>query len=126
MASSSYPVAPSSLSWREDRHIPTTPYQALMETAPFDEPAESMLEKQERLEPLRRILESDLLTDRERWVIEAIFWRGRSLAQIGDELGLVKASIFRIRERALKKLEEALVEPPAHISYLEETDETDI
>ena len=76
-----------------------------METAPFDEPAESMLEKQERLEPLRRILESDLLTDRERWVIEAIFWRGRSLAQIGDELGLVKASFFRIRERALKKLE---------------------
>lgn len=91
-----------------------------METAPFDDPPESMLEKQERLEPMRLILESDVLTERERWVIEAIFWRGRSLAQIGHELGLVKASIFRIRERALKKLEEALVSPPVHLSVLGE------
>ena len=123
MGSSSYPVAPSSLSWREERHIPVTPYQAIMESQPYNEPAESMLEKQFRLEPMRAVLESDVLTDRERWVIEAIFWRGRSLAQIGLELGLVKASIFRIRERALKKLEIALVSPPEPISVIDNPNE---
>jgi DNA-directed RNA polymerase specialized sigma subunit len=104
MSSNTFPVAHESIVWRRDRHVPVTPTQALMEAAAHDEPEESILEKQDRLEPIRLALESDVITDRERWVIEAIYWRGRSLSQIAHELGMAKTSIFRIREVAFEKI----------------------
>lgn len=105
MASNTFPVAPESIVWRRDRHVPVTPMQALMEADFAEEPIESILEKQERLEPLRLAIEDpDVLTDRERWVIEGLFWRGRSMSQLAAELGLAKTSIFRIKEVAFEKV----------------------
>lgn len=105
MASNSFPVAHESIVWRRDRHVPVTPMQALMEADFCEDPIESILEKQDRLEPIRLALEDpDVVTDRERWVIEAMFWRGRSMAQIAAELGMAKTSIFRIKEVAFEKL----------------------
>lgn len=104
MATRTFPTDNNAMAWRPDKHIPITPMQALMETAPFTEPDESMLEKQDRLEPFRALLESGALTDRELHVIYGIFWRGRSLAELGVELDLVKSSVFRLRESAFDKL----------------------
>lgn len=85
------------------RPTPETPMQALMEAGEFEEPAESSLEKEIRLEPVRRAIE-EVLTERERWVIEAKFWRGRGLDLTGAELGISGMHVTRITKTALAKL----------------------
>ena len=78
-------------------------------------PEESMLEKQIRLEPIKQLVEDpELLTERERWVIEGYYWRQRSFSQIAGELGLAKSTVFRIRDEAFKKIREA-VAPEAEV-----------
>lgn len=93
---------------------PETPIQALVE-AGVEEPDESALERELRIEPLRRAIE-ECLTERERWVIECKFWRGLGVdltAQLSaEELGLAKnyskQHIARIRDQALAKLRDHL------------------
>lgn len=86
---------------------PETPLQALVEAGFGDEPEESVLERELRLEPIRRAIE-ECLTPRERHVIEAKFWRGRGLDLTADELNLSKTHVARIRDMALRKLREYL------------------
>ncbi|MGV2385716.1 MAG UNVERIFIED_CONTAM: hypothetical protein LOD86_10695 [Thermobifida fusca] len=88
-----------------DPSIPETPLQALMEAAPYAEPEESWEEKQERYEALRDALDT-VLDDRERWVIEAMFWRRMGIKRIGRELNYSPTHIARIRDTALRKLRE--------------------
>lgn len=88
---------------------PETPMQALVEAGFGDEPEESVLEREQRLEPLRCAIET-CLTDRERYVIEAKFWRGRGLDLTAAELGLSKTHVARIRDMALRKLREHMEE----------------
>lgn len=79
-----------------------TPIEALMSAAPFEEPEESAIEKDKRLEPLTAALAA--LPPRERWVIEARYWRRMSLRQLGRELSLAKSYVARIEEKALRHL----------------------
>lgn len=88
--------------------IPQNPLEALLMAAPGDEPVESSDEKQERYGPLRDALESGVLTDREVWVVEAIFWRRLGLRTVAAELGMSKTQVARIRDSALVKLKEVL------------------
>lgn len=79
-----------------------------MEAAPGDDPVESWDEKQERLEPLRDALEGGILTAREVWVIEALFWRRLGLRSVAAELSLSKTQVARIRDAALDQLRSKL------------------
>lgn len=90
------------------QRVPSNAFEALMEAAPGDEPVESWDEKQERLEPLRDALESGLLTDRQVWVIEALYWRRIGLRSVAAELSLSKTQVARIRDAALVVLRDKL------------------
>ena len=90
-----------------DRNIPETEMQALMEADLFCEPEESWDEKEVRFEPLRDAIEQ-VLDERERWVIEAMFWRRMGLDLISYELNYSKTHIARIRDSALAKLRDHL------------------
>lgn len=87
---------------------PNNAFEALMEAAPGDDPVESWDEKQERLEPLRDALEGGILTAREVWVIEALFWRRLGLRSVAAELSLSKTQVARIRDAALDQLRSKL------------------
>lgn len=86
-----------------DPHAPETPLEALMQAGPFDEPVESKLEHELKVEALRNAMD-EVLDEREKWVIESIFWRRRGLRLLSRELSLSKTHVARIRDSALKKL----------------------
>lgn len=86
--------------------IPLTAIQALMEAQPGDEPVDSYEDILDKIDGVVAAL--DVLTDRERWVVEATIWRGLSMAQLGNELGLSKSTVHRIYHTALEKLATAL------------------
>lgn len=90
-----------------DRNIPETAMQALMEADFGCEPEESWEEKQVRFDPLREAIET-VLDDRERWVIEAMFWRRMGLKLIARELNYTHTHISRIRDTAIRKLRDHL------------------
>lgn len=89
---------------------PDTDLQALMETPPGGTVPESKAE----MYALREILQDavDGLDARSRWVFDSRVNRGISYDAIADELGLAKATVWRIYERAQRTLQEVLVENP--------------
>lgn len=87
---------------------PVTPFEALIECAPFAEPEPSVLEKTPRLDLVDAAV-YDVLDERERWVIQALFWRRMTLRELGRELALSKTQVARIRDGAMEKLAVALV-----------------
>lgn len=96
-----------------DDSPPETPIQALMEAAAHQEPEESIEEREERLEPIRQAIEHCGLSERERYVVDALFWRRIGLRAIGAEFstpdkpqGLSHAQIARNRDEALRKIRE--------------------
>jgi DNA-directed RNA polymerase specialized sigma subunit len=82
---------------------PETPIQALLEADLFEEPRESSLEHELKVEGLRDALDN-ALDDRERWVIESIFYRRRGIRLLAQELSLSKTHIARIRDAAYRKI----------------------
>lgn len=58
----------------------------------------------------------NVLDDKERWIINALFWEGKSLQEVADQLGFSedgkknKTLVIYYRNKALRKLKEALVE----------------
>ena len=92
-----------------DRRIPETEMQALMEADFGDEPEESWDEKHERFTVIHDAIEQ-VLDERERYVVEAKFWRGMGLDLTAREMGLSKTHVKRIRNSAMQKLAEVLGE----------------
>lgn len=90
------------------KRVPETDMQALMEAPPGEEPLESQEQLQPRLEAVRSAM--DTLTDRERWIVEAYYWRRISLRDIGAELNLVHGYVDRLLKRALAKMEAEIEE----------------
>lgn len=86
--------------------IPSTPIESLMECAPFDDPAESGLEKMMRLEPVKVAIEA--LEPRERYVVEAKFWRGYGTRIVAREMGVSHQTVHRLMQKAMANLEAAL------------------
>ena len=76
--------------------------QALMEAPAGDSPEESA----DELEPMRSVVAEavEMLDDEAKWVINAVYSEQLSLQQIGDQLGVSKTHVFRIRNRALAKM----------------------
>lgn len=81
---------------------PATPLEALMVAAPGDEPLESTVEQALRLEPVRDAIEA--LPAEQRFIVEAVFWRGLSVRAIGRELGLSRMAVHRRKKSALQTL----------------------
>lgn len=92
------------------RRGPENPLQALMESMPNTGPEESVIE----LAPIREVVAEavDMLTEEEQWVINALFSEQLSLAKVGKQLNVSKTHVFRIRNRALLKLESLLHDNP--------------
>jgi RNA polymerase sigma factor (sigma-70 family) len=85
---------------------PESELQALMETRPGDEPDASIAERQ----ALRTLFADavDTLPERERYVIEALFWERLSLRDLALRMSLSKTQLSRIRDTALERLRGAL------------------
>lgn len=89
-------------------HVPTTDLQALMETPPHEEPAESSL----RFLAIRDLLAGcvDRLPDECRFAFESHFYKGLSFRQLGREMGTSKSTAERLYRTAIRHLREALTE----------------
>ena len=97
------PFDPSIMTGWGHRSKPETPMQALMEADLGEEPAESALEHELKVEAVRLAMD-EALDDRERWVIESIFYRRRGIRLLATELSLSKTHVARIRDRAFQKI----------------------
>lgn len=94
---------PAIMTYWRDGSRPETPMQALMEADLGEEPAESSLEHELKVEGLRTAMD-EALDERERWVIESIFYRRRGIRLLAAELSLSKTHVARIRDRAFEKI----------------------
>lgn len=94
------------------RRAPENWLQALMESPLGGVPEESSAE----LEPVRDIVADtlELLDEEAQWVLNGLYSEQLSLQQVGDQLGVSKTHIFRIRNRALAKMR-ALLQGNARI-----------
>lgn len=95
---------------------PATPIEALMQTAPHRDVDVS---RAERL-PLKDIIADavDQLTEEQRWIFDALFYRKLSLRELGRELSLSKTSIARKRDRLLRSLRNELADHPTIKEYI--------
>lgn len=98
------------------RSAPLNEYEALMQCAPGDEPRDTAVDRDAALEPLTAALAT--LTERERWIIEALFWRRLPLRAVERELSLSKTQVARIRDVAIGKLRDELSTSPDAIGAL--------
>lgn len=107
--------------WISNPHIPESPLQALMETAPGDEPVVSRQEMRQFKELLADAIESLPEVEREAW--ELYYIGGLSLKQIERE-HLIPASTVRDRAyRGMDRLQRSLLEHDSVRRYLGINDE---
>jgi len=73
--------------------------------------------------PLRDIIEDAIqesLTDLERWVWNSLVVELMSLRQLERQISIPKTTLARIRDRAQRKLRDALQDHPIIQEYLEQ------
>jgi DNA-directed RNA polymerase specialized sigma24 family protein len=92
--------------WWEDATRPTNEYDALMRTAPNHEAVASIEERMVARDQIGK--SSDCLSDEELWVFNALVVEGLSLRSVARQISAPKTTIARIRDRAARKLREAL------------------
>lgn len=100
-----YPLDPESFDVATTG-TPETELHALMQAAPFVEPPLS----KEQLDPVLDavVAAMDVLTERERWIVEAHIWDRRSIRTLEKQLSLSKTHVHRIFKGALVKLRDEL------------------
>jgi|SaaInlV_125m_DNA_1040241.scaffolds.fasta_scaffold59004_3 DNA-directed RNA polymerase specialized sigma subunit len=81
---------------------PDTELQALMESAPHEEPAESWDTMHDKREYAADLIET--LDDSDQFVIHAIFYQRMSLRKIGTMMGRDKNWVARKRDGALRRM----------------------
>lgn len=96
---------------------PDNEMQALMEAAPGDEPERSLAEEMPLRERLAEAIDT-VLTERERWVFEALVCAGWSLRVVARHLSMSKSQIANIRDAATAKLRAALEDDEIVNSFL--------
>lgn len=89
-------------------NTPANEYEALMSTAPHEEPELSL----EELAPLRDWLQDaiDELPPKLRWVFDAYYVRRLSLRELAREIGRSKTQVARLRDEATAELRRLLAE----------------
>lgn len=95
----------------ENRNVrqPETEIQALMETAPFQEPAVSKEELQNGMSALMDMMMS-ILTEEEKAVIETTVIAGHSIRNAAEILGMPKSVVHRLKQSALRTIREQVAE----------------
>ncbi len=86
---------------------PDNPIEALMRTAPGEEPEVSAIE----LLPLREAVADclDKLKPQDRWIIDSLNSERISLQELGDRLGVTKTQAWRLRNKAHDNLKEIML-----------------
>jgi RNA polymerase sigma-B factor len=89
---------------------PSTPMEALMNAAPFMDPEESSQE----LQPFREAVADclDLLEEHDRYVIDALNSERVTLQVLGDRLGVSRMHASRLRDSAMGRLRDIMLEHP--------------
>lgn len=96
---------------------PMTPTQALMESAPGEEPDTSQLE----LLGLRDVLADaldEVLTPMELWVFHAVVIERLPLRHVAKQIGYSKTYLAKVRDRATAKLRDHLGDHPLVQAHL--------
>jgi len=89
---------------------PATALQAIMETAPGDQPQRSLEEDAPLADLLADVIEE--MPERLKWVFQARNNRGMSFGQIAKELGLSKTHAFHLYGQATDWLQARLADEP--------------
>jgi DNA-directed RNA polymerase specialized sigma subunit len=95
-----------------------TALEALMQCAPGDEPSAA----QGDLYPLREIIQDaleDILTERERFIFDAIVVERVSYRALAERLSLSKSQVHRIQEANRNRLAAHLINNPKIRQHLE-------
>jgi DNA-directed RNA polymerase specialized sigma24 family protein len=107
--------------WEKSPTRPDTPYQALMEAAPFQPTDISVVEMLEAKEALADAF--DTLTAEEQWVLNSLVIEKMSIRELGNQIGAPKTTMARIRDKALGKMRDSLSDNPAILNLLGEVKE---
>lgn len=102
--------------WLREHKRPDTPLEALMSAAPGDVEQQSQIELLALKEAIGEAFE--VLTAEETWVFDAVVIEGLSYRTVGRQLNTSKSSVFRTKNRAVRKLRMALENHPAVINQL--------
>lgn len=97
--------------------VPMTRAQALMESAPGEEPEVS----HEDLADLRELLVDalDKLSPRDQYLVNAFVIRGLSVRRVASELGLAKSHVHRMKRRVMQALRNSLGDHPLVQEFLQ-------
>lgn len=106
--------------WWEDCSQPQTQIEALMRCRPHQDPQASSEERMIAREEVGAAFAC--LTDEERWVFNAVVIERMSLRGVVRQLSLPKTTVARIRDRAARKLREALKDSESVQAVLKEMD----
>jgi hypothetical protein len=82
---------------------PATALEALMSTAPYEEPTESIEEVQPFREAVAECMEQ--LNEEDRYIIDAINSERVTLQVLGDRLGVSRMHASRLRDAAFERLQ---------------------
>ena len=104
----SSPISPHFKSLYSNR--PVVPIEALMNTAPFQDAEESLIELQPLREAVAVCIEE--LNEEDRWIINGIMSESLSLQQIAKQLGVTKTHVWRLRNRAFERLQNIMERHP--------------
>lgn len=106
--------------WLRHQKRPDTPIEALMCAAPGDVEQQSQIELLGLKEAIGAAFA--VLTEEETWVFDSIVIEGLSYRSVGRQLNTSKSSVFRTKQRAVRKLRMALENHPAVIHQLQRTE----
>jgi DNA-directed RNA polymerase specialized sigma subunit len=116
-----YETPQSTPTWEKSSTRPDTPYQSLMEAAPFQPTDISVVEMLEAKEALADAF--DTLTAEEQWVLNSLVIEKMSIRELGNQIGAPKTTMARIRDKALGKMRDSLSDNPAILNLLGEVKE---
>lgn len=106
--------------WLRGTKRPDTPMEALMSAAPGDVEQQSQMELLALKEAIADAFA--VLTAEETWVFDAVVIEGLSYRTVGRQLNTSKSSVFRTKNRAVRKLRMQLKNHPAVIHQLQRTE----
>lgn len=113
-----FPVAPSQLpELVKLSGRPETEAQAIMETAPFAEPEQSLEELAPLLAAVRHAFDS--LGDDDRMLLEAVVFERASFRQLSERWVVPRSTLHRWYSSAIEELKELMTDYPEVVAYLE-------
>lgn len=109
--------------WVADKTQPTTPAQALMESAPGDEPRRSTMEAHPLADVIDELLQQMDETDRDIVVMHTV--GGMSIRDIAQTTGLSKSDVHRRLPNLMEQLTDLLKNNPTIRKYMGEDIDSD-